>query len=434
MTPAGRLEAAIYLLDKIADERRPADDIVRAWFQARRFVGSQDRRAIRERVYGVLRRLHRLDWHLGDTPPTARNRVLADVVLEGQDPSPLFDGSTHAPAPLTAEERMLAERLAGKSLDDATLPTAVRAELPEWLADMLAPVFGDDFQAEMQALNAPAPMDLRVALGRVSRDQAQKALAKERVPSTITPLSPLGLRLDAHTDIGRTQTFRKGLVEVQDEGSQILALLVGARADMAVMDYCAGAGGKTLAIADRMGLTDGHSTGRLVACDVDGTRLARMDRRLARARLTERVERLVLDEAAFGERESTFQRVLVDAPCSGSGTWRRHPEQKRRLTQERLAELTATQDQVLTDAARFVAPGGRLIYATCSVLREENEQRVESFLKSHEHFDVTPIQGVWAETMKKTPCPDFGAAPFLRLTPRRHGTDGFFAAILTRRS
>ncbi len=431
MTPAARTEAAIYLLGKITDERRAADDIVRAWFKARRFVGSKDRRAIRERVYGVLRSLSRLDWHLGENEKSARKRVLADLVLEGADAALHFDGSLHAPKPLHEDERALVERLTDKLLDDPAMPAHVRAEVPDWLADKLSNVFGARFEDEMAALNAPAPTDLRVALARVTRDQAQKALAKGGVKTKITPLSPLGLRLGAHTDLARTVAFKKGLVEVQDEGSQILSLLVGAKASMAVVDYCAGAGGKTLALADRMGLQGGQSAGRLVACDTAEDRLKRMDRRLHRARLLELVERHVLtpDDAWTATNAGAFDRVLVDAPCTGSGTWRRHPEQKRRLTPQRLEDLISVQDTVLDSAATLVKDGGRLIYATCSLLREENEERVNAFLDTHPDFKVIPIQDVWSETIKTTPCPDMNDAPFLHLTPARHGTDGFFAAV-----
>ena len=444
MLPAARTEAAIYLLGKITDERRAADDIVRAWFQARRFVGSKDRRAIRERVYGVLRRLNRIDWHLEQAQTgaqagaehTARLRVLADLMLEGEDPAVHFDGSPHGPKPLDETEQAVAERLQGRSLDDDAQPLHVRAEIPDWLADKLVPLYGDDFLAEMDALNAPAPMDVRVALARVTRAQAQQSLHKGGVPSKATPLSPMGLRIEAHTDIARTLAFKKGLVEVQDEGSQILSLLVGAKPSMQVLDYCAGAGGKTLAIADRMGLQGGHSAGRLVACDIEEARLKRMDQRLHRARLSDLVERHVLnaDDIWAETNAGAFDRVLVDAPCTGSGTWRRHPEQKKRLTEERLSELMKTQDEVLNGAANLVKPGGRMIYATCSLLREENEERLGAFLKTHPDFQVTPIQTVWAETFGEQPCPDMGETPYLRLTPAGHGTDGFFVGVLGRKT
>jgi len=436
MTPAARTEAAIYLLGKIADERRPADDIVRAWFQARRFVGAKDRKAIRERVYGCLRRLNRLDWHLTQVAfgkdKTARLRVLTDVVLEGSDPADFFNSLPHGPGPLDDVDDAIAEALKGKSIDDSEQPGHVQVELPKWLSDKLKTVYGGTFMAEMMAMNTTAPMDLRVALGRVSRDQAQKSLGKSGVKSYLTDLSPMGLSLEAHTDIARTPAFKKGFVEVQDEGSQVLALLVGAKAHMKVVDYCAGAGGKTLAIADRMGLQDGHSKGCLIASDINASRLARMDQRLRRAKLTDKINLQVLDpnDPWYKGQENAFDRVLVDAPCTGSGTWRRHPEQKNRLTEERLAELVQMQNDVLNGAASLVRPGGRLIYATCSLLSDENEDRIHAFLKTHPNFHVVPIQNAWAETIKNAECPDMKEAPFLRLTPHQHDTDGFFVAVL----
>jgi len=436
MTPAARTEAAIYLLSKITDERRPADDIVRAWFQARRFVGSKDRRAIRERVYGCLRRIGRLDWHLNEiassTEKSARLRVLTDVTLEGSNAQDHFDGSTHGPQPLNDKEEIIAVALAERHLDDPAQPGHVQVELPEWLFNTLKPVYGGTFMAEMFAMNTPAPMDLRVALGRVSRDQAQKSLAKSGIKSYLTDLSPLGLTLQAHTDIARTPAFKKGFVEVQDEGSQILSLLVGAKAGMNILDYCAGAGGKTLALADRMGLTDGHSNSRLVASDIDGTRLDRMDHRFRRAKLSDKIEKVIIDAEGqcFEGQQSSFDRILVDAPCSGSGTWRRHPEQKKRLTQGRLSELKHMQDSVLEKAAPLLKVGGRLIYATCSLLREENEDRISAFLGTHPNFKIIPIQTVWTETIKKAECPEMNEMPYLRLTPYSHDTDGFFVAVM----
>ena len=261
--------------------------------------------------------------------------------------------------------------------------------------------------------------------------------SKSGVKAKLTPHSPLGLRIEAHSDIARTPAFKKGLVEVQDEGSQLLSLLVGAKGSMQVVDYCAGAGGKTLALADRMGLQGGQCSGRLVACDIDEARLKRMDQRLYRARLKDLVDRHVLgsDDIWAETYAASFDRVLVDAPCTGSGTWRRHPEQKKRLTEDRLAELMASQDDVLANAAKLVKPGGRMIYATCSMLREENEDRLNAFLSAHPDFQVVPIQTVWAETIPETPCPEMQAeSPYLRLTPRGHWTDGFFVGVLARKA
>ena len=446
MIPAARIETAIHLLDLIETERRPADDIIRAYFRPRRFAGSKDRRAVRERVFGVLRRHARLGQHVidGGAQPSPRTRVLADLmVTDGMAPgdvATLFDGARHAPAPLNDAERAMIEALAGKVLDDPAFAETTLLEVPGWMAPRLKAALGDDFTPEIAALNQEAPMDLRVALARVTRPQARQALKKEGVQTEETPLSPAGLRVRAHSDVGRTRPFARGLVEVQDEGSQLLAFLVGATPAHAVLDYCAGAGGKTLALADRMGLQGGASAGRLVALDVDGARMSRMDRRLERAGLGDKIERHILaegdpeHEAWAVENAATFDRVLVDAPCTGTGTWRRNPVMKWRLSEERLLELSALQVQILDDAARTVKPGGRLIYATCSLFAEENEDQARAFAARTPAFAALPVADVWAEALPDAPFPGAPGTPWLRLGPARHGTDGFFIAIFARKA
>lgn len=446
MKPAARLEAAIYLLDKISTERRPADNIVRGWIQARRFVGGSDRRKLREKVYGILRRQAHLDWHIEKSgfKPTPRMEVIADVVLvDKENPADLFDGSTHCPKPLSNDEQKLALNLVGMELEDPAMPAHVLVEMPEWISDKLKSFYGERFMEEMGALNKPAPMDLRVNLARVTAEQAQKSLRKDGVKTHLANISPACLRLEAHSDISRTKAFRTGLVEVQDAGSQLLAFLTSAKGGMAVCDYCAGAGGKTLALADRLGLQGGakESKSRLVACDSNDDRLTRMDRRLERAKLTNLIERHIIsdsdDDVWESENQSTFDRVLVDAPCSGTGTWRRHPEQKKRMSDDVVFELTVTQDGILARAAKLVKPGGQLIYATCSLLPDENEVRVEKFLKNHSEFSVIPWQDAWAKAMPKTSPPEIKNAissPYLRLSPAANNTDGFFVAVLSKKS
>ena len=438
MKPAARLEAAIYLLEKISTERRPADDIVRGWIKARRFIGGTDRRNLRERIYGILRRRMHLNWHIENAGfnPTVRMEVIADVVLvDGLNPADLFDGSTHSPKPLNNDEQALALKLVGKSLEDPAMPAHVLVEMPEWITTSLKSFYGERFMEETQAMNKPAPMDLRVNLARVTREQAMQSLRKDGVVTNIIDLSPAGIRLEAHSDISRTKAFRTGLIEVQDAGSQVLSFLTGVKAGMAVVDYCAGAGGKTLALADRLGLQGGGKS-RLVACDNNNDRLARMDRRLDRAKISKLVERHVIDDDKKWESENheTFDRVLVDAPCSGSGTWRRHPEQKNRVTAELVLELTATQDQILERAAKLVKPGGRLVYATCSMLQQENEDRVAKFLEAHKDYKVINWLDAWNEAMPKTPPPKATDEQFLRLSPAMHDSDGFFVSIMTKAS
>jgi len=268
---------------------------------------------------------------------------------------------------------------------------------------------------------------LRVNLLKADRATARRALAGEGVDVAPTPWSPVGLRLNERVALGGLAAFKDGLVEVQDEGSQLTALLVDARPGMRVVDFCAGAGGKTLALAAGMA-----NRGKLVACDVSARRLERAVRRLRRAGVGNAERRVLTSERDKWVKRHAggFDRVLVDAPCLGTGTWRRNPGDKWRVTPEDLADLVVRQQQILRGAARLVQPGGRLVYATCSVLREEDEAQAEAFLAAEPEFSVVPAARAWHETIG-------GAAPgsyrYLRLTPARHGTDGFFVAIFERK-
>jgi len=284
-------------------------------------------------------------------------------------------------------------------------------------------VFGKGLEREMAALNASAPIDLRVNLLRTSREAARRALADEGVSGEPTLWSPIGLRLRERVPLGGLAAFKEGLIEVQDEGSQIVALLAGAGPGMRVVDFCAGAGGKALALAAQMA-----NRGKLVACDVSARRLERAARRLRRAGVNNAERRALTSERDKWVKRHVggFDRVLVDAPCLGTGTWRRNPDAKWRATPQDLAELVIRQQQILGSAARLVRPGGRLVYATCSLLREENEAQAEAFLAAEPEFSAVPASRAWHETIGgRSP----GGELYLRLTPARHGTDGFFVAV-----
>ncbi|MEO5335687.1 MAG: RsmB/NOP family class I SAM-dependent RNA methyltransferase [Magnetospirillum sp. WYHS-4] len=402
MTPDARLQAAIEVLAEVEASRRPADRVLELYFRARRYAGAKDRRAVAEGVYGVLRRRARLDWWLErlGLPGEARTRALLAASLDGY---PLDFQGAHGPSPLSDAERALA---GVPAIDHPDMPEAVALECPAWLEPPLRDAFGPDFAAALRALNRPAPVDLRVNTLKATREAARAALAAEGVEAFPTPRSPIGLRLAEPKALGSLGAFREGLVEVQDEGSQLLALAVGAAPGMTVVDYCAGGGGKTLALGAAMG-----NRGRLIACDSDGRRLAKLDDRRRRAGLGI-VETWVLDGTA---PDLAADRVLVDAPCSGTGTWRRAPEARWRLDAAALAALRETQGLILDRAAALVAPGGWLIYATCSVLAAENEDIVAAFLAAHPDFALHPVDA---------------ATPHLRLAPHATGTDGFFAAVL----
>ena len=320
-------------------------------------------------------------------------------------------------------ESAAAAQLEGHTLTHPEMPQAVRLEVPDWLLPHLAARFGDALDLEMAAIDEPAPLDLRINALKATRERAVAALAEEGIEAAPTALSPWGLRIAGRRAVTTGAAFQTGLVEIQDEGSQLVAALVGARPQMRVADWCAGAGGKTLALAMAMG-----NQGHIVACDVHDKRLEGAVRRLRRAGV-HNVERhlIVAGDKWTKRRAGSFDRVLVDAPCTGTGTWRRNPDARGRLRPVDLAELLPKQAMILDEACRLVRAGGWLVFATCSLLLEENEAQVESFLTRHPEFSVVPLARAWS--LEAAPP---GPGPYLSLTPQRHGTDGFFAAVLER--
>lgn len=387
MTPAARLQAAIELLDAIVESAREggaaADTVLARGFKTRRYAGSKDRRAIRDLVFAAIRRA-------GERPDSGRSAMLG---LAQDDPAllALFDGSPYAPAP-----------------PDPSEPVAPSALAPGWLQNRFDPLIDE---AELRALLERAPLDLRANRLKATRDEAL-ALLPEAAP---TPHSPLGLRLPEGFQVEQNDAWSSGLVEVQDEGSQLICLGCEARPGMLAVDLCAGAGGKTLALAAEMG-----GEGHILACDTDRGRLSRMPPRLARAGITN-VEARLLDPGREAEKLADIagraDLALVDAPCSGTGTWRRNPETRWRLTPERLAQVTRLQARLLDLAAELVKPGGHLVYAVCSVLAEEG--RAQAAAMSGRSSLVTAPPAIAAGRM---------AGPGILLSPGRDGTDGFFVA------
>ena len=387
MTPAARVQAAIELLDLIVEAARSAgpaaDAVIAGYFKVRRYAGSKDRRAVRELVYRAVRRS-------AEIPASGRAAMLG---LAEDDPAliALFDGSTHGPFPIHDE------------------PAAPPALVPEWLRGRFDPLVGED---ELPALLERAPLDLRV-----NRLQGGVAEARAALPEAVpTPLSPIGLRLPEGHKVEEHPAWRAGLVEIQDEGSQLLALGCGAVPGMTVVDLCAGAGGKTLALAAEMA-----NQGRIVAADADRGRLSRLRPRLERAGVSIVDARLLnpgaeLDPLADMRRAADL--VLVDAPCSGTGTWRRNPETRWRLNPERLDRLLKLQAHLLDIAAELVRPGGFVVYAVCSLLEEEGFAQAAAFGSHRSAF-------MWQDLAI-----EFGRAsgPGRLLTPRHDGTDGFFVA------
>ncbi len=432
MTPAARIQAGIDLWAEVeAQPNVPADRVADSFFKSRRFIGAGDRRAIAERLWAMLRAAPRLAWHLGaiSAPATPRLMMLAALTLtEAMDADAaagLFAGARHGPEPLSDEERLALRRLAARRLDDPAMPEAVRLGVPDWLLPSLAARFGPRLAAELAALDRPAPTDLRVNTLKTTREAAREMLAAEGITTEPTHFSPWGLRAPSRAPITATRAFRDGLVEVQDEGSQLVAAMVDARPGMRVCDFCAGAGGKTLALAAMMA-----NRGTIVAADVSAHRLQAAVRRLRRGGVSNVERRLIAPGEKWIKRaRGSFDRVLVDAPCTGTGTWRRKPDARLRLTRQDLDELLLRQREILDRASTLVKPGGILVYATCSVLEEENEAQVRVFLERNPSFRLLPLDALRTRAgLGVLP----GDGPFLALTPARHGTDGFFAAALLR--
>ena len=433
MTPAARIAAAIELFAAIeAAPRRPADATANEFFRARRFIGSGDRRAVSARVWSLLRTRRRTDWwleHVG-LRATPELMVAAGLMLEGwsiEGVAQSFSGGQHAPAPLPGRQSAALGRLAGHTLDHPDMPDAVRFELPDWILPRLEARFGANLAAEMAALGEPAPMDMRVNLLQGDREDARMALAAEGIEATPTPWSPWGLRVAERRLVTTGPAFQQGLVEIQDEGSQLIALLVGPQPGMAVCDWCAGAGGKTLALAMMM-----RNRGHITACDVSEHRLEGAVRRLRRAGVHNVERHLVSPGDKWAKRHAgRFDRVLVDAPCTGTGTWRRNPDARARLAETDLLELVPKQAAILDVAQRLVRPGGWLVYATCSILPEENEQQMSAFLARHPRFAPVPRERLAGAVPTLPPGrPADAGSAFISLTPLLHGTDGFFAAVL----
>jgi 16S rRNA (cytosine967-C5)-methyltransferase len=429
MTPAARVAAAIEVFGDIEGRRRPAADALKDWGLAHRFAGSKDRAAIASLVYDGLRRKASAAWLMGED--TARAVVLGMLRLQrgmpADDIATLFSGERHAPSPLSAQER---ERLERASLDGA--PAYVAGDCPDWIAPSLTRAFGDEVVSELQGLASRAPLDLRVNTLKAAREQAAAALA--HLGPEATPHSPVGLRIRPAEDgrgpaVQAEPEFLKGFIEIQDEGSQLAALLTGARAGEQVVDLCAGGGGKTLALAALM-----QNHGQIYATDGDARRLAPIHERLARAgarNVQVRTPRGRSD--AVTDLDGRIDCVLVDAPCTGSGTWRRNPDAKWRLRPGSLDVRRQEQAAVLERAAALVRPGGRIVYVTCSVLPEENDDAVAVFVARRPAF--RPMPG--ADTAAAAGLGELaGAVRFtthgLQMTPRLTATDGFYVARLER--
>ena len=415
MHPASLLELCAELVRQVLKFESPADGVVSAFFRTHRNLGPRERHTLAETAYAVLRR-RLLFQHFAQGSSGAVERRLAMLAWQGADG--FLQGA------LEAHERQWLERC--RAVDVATLPDKLRHNLPDWLSGALREQLSEaDFWALAEALLQPAPLDLRTNTFKAKREAVQRELAEAGIEALPTTYSPWGLRIAGKPALQRLNVFTRGEIEVQDEGSQMLALLTDAKRGEMVVDFCAGAGGKTLALGAMM-----RNTGRLYAFDVSGFRLENIKPRLARSGLSNVYSAQIAHERddRIKRLSGKIDRVLVDAPCSGLGTLRRNPDLKWRQSPKAIDELQVKQQAILASAKRLLKPGGRLVYATCSLLQDENEEIVAAF--SEEHKDLVPVHAGEILTQAGVENADQLVTPLghLRLWPHRHATDGFYAA------
>ncbi len=418
MHPNALLELATELLHRVLQLQHPADGVVSEFFHQHRALGSRERHTLAETTYAVLRQ-RALFQHLAQSGKGEMERRLALLAWQGNE-------AFLRAALSEAEQQWLAQV---QAVDRMALPERLRHNLPDWLAERLQASLGEQFWPFVESMGAGAPLDLRVNTIKAKREEARAALKAAGIDAEPTQFSPLGLRIEGRPALNKLEVFTRGDVEVQDEGSQLLALLVDAKRGEMVVDFCAGAGGKTLALGAAM-----RNTGRLYAFDTSGHRLAALKPRLARSGLSnvhpvqiaherdDRIKRLA----------GKIDRVLVDAPCSGLGTLRRNPDLKWRQSPSAIDEMRTKQAAILTSAARLLKPGGRLVYATCSLLEEENEAIAAAFTAAR-GVEFKPLAAEAALLRAHVArAPELVHGEYLRLWPHRHGTDGFFAALWER--
>lgn len=426
MQHAAQIQATIDLLQESIDSGYPADRLMANYFRARRYIGSKDKAAISTYFYQVLRSRLSVEYLLSQTGLAISPTLMLAVMLhfEAQDLNQVFTGQQHQPRRLTLEETERLHSVSTNLLSDA--PENVRMNVPEWLHSSLQSALGDRYVDEMDAVNQRAQTDIRVNTLKGTRDDLQAALEKIGFEASATSYSAWGLRFATRVPLFNTTLFKQGFFEIQDEGSQLLAQVTGVKSGQKVVDFCAGAGGKTLAMAAMM-----NNKGVIYACDVHSKRLEETKKRAKRAGAHNiRVQALSTEHDKWVKQHSgTIDVVLIDAPCSGTGTWRRSPDSRWNLSAKRLADLLMLQASILQSAARLVKPGGRLLYATCSLLNEENQDQVDQFLQANAEFlpaelDLPASLSEAANDPKNQ----------LRLLTHKHQTDGFFVAQMVKKS
>ncbi|PHR57970.1 MAG: MFS transporter [Robiginitomaculum sp.] len=426
----GRIQAAIEILEDVLNQHTPATEALRDWGKKHRFAGSKDRAAIGGLVHDALRRRSSIAWRMDSD--SARALVLGTLVWAWEETleslEAAFSDDDHGPKPLLNSEK---KSLSGQK-DLSSAPEWIQADIPEWVWPSFENNYGEDAIAEGQSMLRRPPLDLRVNLLKTNREDAMKELAEFN--PVACDLSPKGIRINAGTALDRLPNiqaepvFLTGGIEIQDEGSQLVSLLVDAQPGEKIFDYCAGGGGKTLAMAGDMG-----GEGKIFAYDIDKRRLAPLYQRAMRAG-AENIHMCPPPISKWGKLLKKMDRVLVDAPCSGSGTWRRKPDAKWRLSPETLEVRLNEQHAVLKQAKVYVKPGGLLFYVTCSLFAEENEGQVYKFLDENPEFELLSAGEVWEDkvgTEKSKPWSEDGLT--VTLTPASTNTDGFFFAVMERK-
>jgi 16S rRNA (cytosine967-C5)-methyltransferase len=412
-----QLDAIVQALTVILPARVPADSALKHFFRDNPQLGQRDRGIVADTVYAALRRRRMLE-HITPAATPREMAYAALVKLQGV-------GISQIEGALSGEERKWLSEL--KALDLATLPFEIRADLPDWVLSRLRTRMPEEeVMALAQALQQPAPLDLRVNTVKAPREGVMDRFEHDQIAARETRYSPIGVRLREKPALNKHPMFLDGAIEVQDEGSQLVGILVEPRRGEMVVDFCAGAGGKTLQMGAAM-----NSSGRLYAFDVSDKRLTNLGPRLKRSGLSNVFPQRIANEndAKVKRLRGKIDRVLVDAPCTGLGTLRRNPDLKSRQTEDGLAELAAKQASILAAAATLVKPGGRLVYATCSLLAEENEDIVQGFLAAHPEFSLVPVADILKRAGIELAMPE----QYLRLYPHVHDTDGFFGAVMERR-
>jgi len=425
----GQVQTAIELLEELQGLSTPADRYMSLFFKKRRYIGSSDKGVVADITYTVYRRQGELRYileQLGLSADMPYNLVLVALYhcfgKTIEEIAAVYEGSEYSPEALSKHEMDLLKKVSKVNMKDA--PAPARANFPEWLEPSLIKSFGDNLVAEMRALGDRATTDIRVNTLKASLNGVQKELKLGGFDMQRTEISPWGLRMASRRSLFNSEAFKKGWFEIQDEGSQLITLASGVASGMTVVDFCAGAGGKTLGLSAMM-----ENKGTVYACDTNQRRLDELPKRVKRSGAGNiRRQHLQTEHTKWVKRHKNMADVvLIDAPCTGTGTWRRSPDSKWRINEESLNNLLKTQQDIMQSAQRMVKVGGRLVYATCSVLQEENQEQIEKFLNTQEGFEVQSVSK-FAPEIK----PFETEEGFACLSPLKSGTDGFFIAILKR--